>query len=156
MADFYYLTNYQQRGKMGISRKAFETIATIASNNLQSVKVKGYSKEDKIARLNTIFSFPARPCQASFKKNGRVDLRVDVEVGTGVRDITNICTKLQEEVANNVNMMCETVPVQVEIHLTKEKPAKLAKPKKEKEKKKEKTAKSKEKKKKSSKEEAEK
>lgn len=155
MADFYYLTNYQQRGKMGISRKAFETIATIASNNLQSVKVKGYSKEDKIARLNTIFSFPARPCQASFKKNGRVDLRVDVEVGTGVRDITNICTKLQEEVATNVNMMCETVPVQVEIHLTKEKPLKPAKPKKDK------PAKPKEEKKKhnhskSSKEEAEK
>lgn len=152
MADFYYLTNYQQRGKMGISRKAFETIATIASNNLQSVKVKGYSKEDKIARLNTIFSFPARPCQASFKKNGRVDLRVDVEIGTGVRDITNICTRLQEEVATNVNMMCETVPVEVEIHLTKEKPQKQAKPKKEK---KEKPAKQK-KAKKPSKEEAEK
>lgn len=152
MADFYYLTNYQQRGKMGISRKAFETIATIASNNLQSVKVKGYSKEDKIARLNTIFSFPARPCQASFKKNGRVYLRMDVEIGTGVRDITNICTRLQEEVATNVNMMCETVPVEVEIHLTKEKPQKQAKPKKEK---KEKPAKQK-KAKKPSKEEAEK
>lgn len=152
MSDFYYLTNYQQRGKMGISRKAFETIATIASNNLQSVKVKGYSKEDKIARLNTIFSFPARPCQASFKKNGRVDLRMDVEIGTGVRDITNICTRLQEEVATNVNMMCETVPVEVEIHLTKEKPQKQAKPKKEK---KEKPAKQK-KAKKPSKEEAEK
>lgn len=133
MSDFYYLANYQQKGKMGISRKAFETIATIASNNLKCVKVKGYGKEDPVARINTIFSFPARPCHAFFKKNGRVDLTVDVELVSGIKDITNICTKLQEEVANNVNMMCETVPVQVEIHLTKEKPAKQAKPKKEKE-----------------------
>ena len=119
MSDFYYLNNYQQAGKMGISRKAFENIVTIASNNLQHVKINNYG--EALTRLGTIIS-AVRPVKAFFKKDGRVDFMLDVVVGDNVTAIADLCTTIQEEVSNSVSMMCETVPVSVEIHVSKEKP----------------------------------
>lgn len=121
MSDFYYLNNYQQAGKMGISRKAFENIVTIASNNLQHVKINNYG--EALTRLGNIIS-AVRPVKAFFKKDGRVDFMLDVVVGDNVTAIADLCTSIQEEVSNSVSMMCETVPVSVEIRVSKEKPAK--------------------------------
>lgn len=120
MSDFYYLNNYQQAGKMGISRKAFENIVTIASNNLQHVKINNYG--EALTRLGNIIS-AVRPVKAFFKKDGRVDFMLDVVVGDNVTAIADLCTSIQEEVSNSVSMMCETVPVSVEIRVSKEKPA---------------------------------
>ncbi|MCF0231654.1 MAG: hypothetical protein HUJ63_05175, partial [Enterococcus sp.] len=77
---------------------------------------------------SSLFSLPPRPCHAYFKNNGRVDLEINVAVGNGVLDIPKLCTNIQQEVAANVNMMCETVPVQVEIHVSKDKPKNPVKP----------------------------
>ena len=127
MSDFYYLNNYQQAGKMGISRKAFENIVTIASNNLQNVKINNYG--ETLTRLGNIIS-AVRPVKAFFKKDGRVDLMLDVVVGGSVTAIADLCTRIQEEVSNSISMMCETVPVSVEIRVSKEKPAKKSSDKK--------------------------
>ena len=127
MSDFYYLNNYQQAGKMGINRKAFENIVTIASNNLQNVKINNYG--EALTRLGNIIS-AVRPVKAFFKKDGRVDFMLDVVVGDNVTAIADLCTSIQEEVSNSVSMMCETVPVSVEIRVSKEKPAKKSSKKK--------------------------
>ena len=121
MSDFYYLNNYQQAGKMGINRKAFENIVTIASNNLQNVKINNYG--EALTRLGNIIS-AVRPVKAFFKKDGRVDFMLDVVVGDNVTAIADLCTSIQEEVSNSVSMMCETVPVSVEIRVSREKPKK--------------------------------
>ena len=127
MSDFYYLNNYQQAGKMGISRKAFENIVTIASNNLQHVKINNYG--EALTRLGNIIS-AVRPVKAFFKKDGRVDFMLDVVVGDNITAIADLCTSIQEEVSNSVSMMCETVPVSVEIRVSKEKPSKKSSKKK--------------------------
>ncbi|MBR5990570.1 MAG: hypothetical protein IK034_01880 [Bacilli bacterium] len=127
MSDFYYLNNYQQAGKMGISRKAFENIVTIASNNLHHVKINNYG--EALTRLGNIIS-AVRPVKAFFKKDGRVDFMLDVVVGDNVTAIADLCTSIQEEVSNSVSMMCETVPDSVEIRVSKEKPAKKSSKKK--------------------------
>ena len=123
MSDFYYLNNYQQAGKMGISRKAFENIVTIASNNLQHVKINNYG--EALTRLGNIIS-AVRPVKAFFKKDGRVDFMLDVVVGDNVTAIADLCARIQEEVANSISMMCETVPVSIEIRVSKEKPPRKA------------------------------
>ena len=123
MSDFYYLNNYQQAGKMGISRKAFENIVTIASNNLQHVKINNYG--ETLTRLGNIIS-AVRPVKAFFKKDGRVDFMLDVVVGDNVTAIADLCARIQEEVANSISMMCETVPVSIEIRVSKEKPPRKA------------------------------
>ncbi|MBR6866380.1 MAG: hypothetical protein IKM80_03960 [Bacilli bacterium] len=127
MSDFYYLNNYQQAGKMGINRKAFENIVTIASNNLQNVKINNYG--EALTRLGNIIS-AVRPVKAFFKKDGRVDFMLDVVVGDNVTAIADLCTSIQEEVSNSVSMMCETVPVSVEIRVSREKPKKKSSKKK--------------------------
>ena len=127
MSDFYYLNNYQQAGKMGISRKAFENIVTIASNNLQHVKINNYG--EALTRLGNIIS-AVRPVKAFFKKDGRVDFMLDVVVGDNITAIADLCTSIQEEVSNRISMMCETVPVSVEIRVSKEKPSKKSSKKK--------------------------
>ena len=108
---------------MGISRKAFENIVTIASNNLQHVKINNYG--EALTRLGSIIS-AVRPVKAFFKKDGRVDFMMDVVVGDKVTAIADLCASIQQEVANSISMMCETVPVSVEIRVSKEKPAKKA------------------------------
>ena len=123
MSDFYYLNNYQQAGKMGISRKAFENIVTIASNNLQHVKINNYG--ETLTRLGNIIS-AVRPVKAFFKKDSRVDFMLDVVVGDNVTAIADLCARIQEEVANSISMMCETVPVSIEIRVSKEKPPRKA------------------------------
>ncbi|MCQ2799501.1 MAG: hypothetical protein MJ228_01885 [Bacilli bacterium] len=121
MAEFYYLDTYKNRaGKCGISRKAFETIATIASNNLQNVKIKDLVQDNIIAKLNSIFSL-VRPVHASFRKDGRVDFVIDTVVNPKITQIAALCTRIQEEVSNVVSMMCETLSFSVEIHVSKEK-----------------------------------
>jgi len=121
MAEFYYLDTYKNRaGKCGISRKAFETIATIASNNLQNVKVKDPINDNPIAKIGSIFSL-VRPVHASFRKDGRIDFVVDAVVSPKVNQIAALCTKIQEEVSNVVSMMCETLSFSVEIHVSKQK-----------------------------------
>lgn len=121
MAEFYYLDTYKHRaGKCGISRKAFETIATIATNNLQNVKVSDLVQGNPIAKIGSIFSL-VRPVHASFRKDGRIDFVVEAVVNPKVTQIANLCTKIQEEVSNVVSMMCETLSFSVEIHVSKEK-----------------------------------
>ena len=59
-----------------------------------------------------------------------MDFMLDVVVGDNVTAIADLCTSIQEEVSNSVSMMCETVPVSVEIRVSKEKPAKKSSKKK--------------------------
>ncbi|MCH3908779.1 MAG: Asp23/Gls24 family envelope stress response protein [Bacilli bacterium] len=103
--DYYYLHNYQSKGAIGISRHAFETIATIAAN-----QVKGASVSTKKGRLFNL----EHPVKASFRKDGKVDFNLDVNIKSGA-NVKDVCLQIQEGVASAITMMCETVPFGIEI-----------------------------------------
>jgi len=92
-------------GAMGISRRAFETIATLATN-----EIKGATVNKKKSHLFSL----EHPVSASFRKDGKVDLNIDVNIAKGA-DVKEVCLQIQEGVANSITMMCETVPFGVEI-----------------------------------------
>lgn len=103
-SDYYYLNNYRNAGKIAISRRSFEGIATIAANSVEGAKVK---------RRAASFSL-AEPVRVSFKKGGKVliSLQVSVKKAENVREV---CLQIQEKVATAVSMMSEAVPFGVEV-----------------------------------------
>lgn len=103
--DYYCLNNYAQNGMMGISRRSFETIATMAAN-----EVKGASVKMRKSRFFTL----EHPVKASFRKDGKVDLNLDVSLAKG-SSVKDVCLEIQEAVASAVTMMCETIPFTIQI-----------------------------------------
>jgi uncharacterized alkaline shock family protein YloU len=103
--DYYYLNNYTNGGEMGISRHAFESIATVAAN-----EVEGASVSKRKTRLFDL----EHPVKASFRKDGKVELQLDVTLQKNAA-IKDICLQIQEGVASAITMMCETVPFSIEI-----------------------------------------
>ncbi|MDD3036098.1 MAG: Asp23/Gls24 family envelope stress response protein [Bacilli bacterium] len=105
MADYVYIENYSKYGVMGISRRVFETIAQTATN-----RVKGATVSANKSRLFTLH----RPIQAILRSNGLVDIRIDVAIKSGV-NVSEVCLKIQEEVANALMAMTEMVPFNINI-----------------------------------------
>jgi uncharacterized alkaline shock family protein YloU len=101
-SSYYMLDNFNQNGATGISLSSFESIATIAADSLENVEVKKSKKEWSLNK----------PVAATVRKDGRVELSLEVTMKKGAK-IDETCRKIQEEVANAVQMMCDTVPVRV-------------------------------------------
>ena len=104
-SDYYYLNNYRGAGKIAISRKSFESIATIAANSVEGAKVRSKGKKS--------FSL-TEPVRAAFRRDGKVELsrQVSVSKAANVRDT---CLLIQERVATAVSMMSEAVPFAIEL-----------------------------------------
>jgi uncharacterized alkaline shock family protein YloU len=103
--DYLKLNNYQSCGEIGISQKAFETIASIACNNVAGASVK---------QKNSRLFFLDQPVSASLRKDGKVQLRLDVVLAKGA-EVQKVCSTIQEEVANAISLMCETVAFRIEV-----------------------------------------
>lgn len=101
-SSYYILDNYNQNGHIAISMGAFESIATIAAGSLENVTVKKKKKDFLLTK----------PVAALIRKDGRLQISLEVTMKKGTK-IDETCTKIQQEVANAVQMMCETVPVRV-------------------------------------------
>ncbi|MFA5480970.1 MAG: Asp23/Gls24 family envelope stress response protein [Bacilli bacterium] len=105
MADYVFIENYSKYGVMGISRRVFETIAQTAAN-----RVKGAAVSANKARLFTLH----RPIQAILRNNGQVDIKIDVAIKAGA-NVSEVCLKIQEEVANSLMAMTEMIPFNINI-----------------------------------------
>lgn len=103
--DYYCLNTYAGNGTMGISRRAFETIANVAAN-----EVEGATVTSRKMRLFNI----EHPVQASFRKDGKVELHIDVAIAKNA-SVKDVCLNIQEGVASAITMMCETVPFSIEV-----------------------------------------
>lgn len=103
--DYYYLNNYKGGGEMGISRRAFESIATVAANEVVGATVS--------KRKTRLFSLE-HPVKSSFRKDGKVDLNIDVTIAKSA-NVKDVCLQIQEGVASAITMMCETVPFGIEV-----------------------------------------
>lgn len=108
-STYYYLNSYQKRGKMGISRRAFEDIATLAADSLSGVSVS--------KRRSRLFSV-TEPVRAVFRKDGRVEIQIEVSLKKGSQ-VQDICLKIQETIASAISMMAETVPLSIAVHVVK-------------------------------------
>ena len=103
--DYLKLNNYQSCGTIGISQKAFETIASIACNQVAGASVK---------RKNSRLFFLDQPVTASLRKDGKVQIHLDVVLAKG-EEVQKVCSTIQEEVAEAISSMCEAVPFRIEI-----------------------------------------
>jgi uncharacterized alkaline shock family protein YloU len=103
--DYYFLNNYKNNGTMGISRRSFETIATRAANGVKNAKVS--RQKSRLFHL-------VHPVNAYFRKDGRVEFHIDVNIASGA-SVKDVCLKIQEAVASSISMICETVPFGIEI-----------------------------------------
>ncbi len=107
MADYLYIENYSKLGKMGISRRVFETIAQKATNTVEGAYVSKNSRNASIFSVKHAIS-------CVFRKNGKVDIKVPVSIKKGY-DVTEISTKIQQEIANAMMSMCEVVPFNITV-----------------------------------------
>lgn len=94
---------------MGISRNAFEDIASIAADSLKGVTV--VNKKGGIFKVT-------KPVKAVFRNDGKVEINIEVALNKG-DPVHDICVRIQETIANAISMMAETVPVSISVHVTK-------------------------------------
>ena len=109
-SGYIEINNYSKLGMMGISHRVFETIASNACKQINGVKIDT-SKKIKVSIIE--FSSPVR---AIIKKNGRVEIKMDVILKKGV-DVKDVTTKLEENIASQIQIICETVPFNIAINV---------------------------------------
>lgn len=108
-SNYYYLSNPGRNGQIGISRKAFEDIATSAANSLHGVSVEGRS--GAFIKLTS-------PVRAVFHRDGKVEINISVSLRRGT-DVHATCLKIQEAIAGAISMMTEAVPFSISVHVVK-------------------------------------
>jgi len=88
-------------GNYVISEKAFKEIATIACTNIKNVFP--YKKDKDIA-------------ECKFNKNKELTVNLSIRVKKGI-DIVKLCTKIQDEVKENILLMtgvdCKKVNIDI-------------------------------------------
>lgn len=108
--DFYYLNNYSKRGDMGISHKAFTTIVETATNNVTGAAVVNKRKKNVLFQMKN-------PVKVTFRKDGKLDILLDVSVKKGA-SVEKVCSDIQNNVADALMMMCETIPFNIRIKVS--------------------------------------
>jgi len=104
--NYYYLRTNSRRGKIAISHKAFEDIATNAAKSLEGVEVEGGA----ISLLS--------PAKASFRKDGRVEISLSVTLPKG-SDAHAKCLAIQKAVADDLLSMTDVIPLSVAVKVAR-------------------------------------
>ena len=109
MAEFVFIQDYSKAGKLGISRKVFEKICSVVTNKISGVST---TDEKKKKNNNPLFTFD-KPVHCDIINN-KVVIQIQVIVRQGV-NVDEICTLIQQEVADALTSMVETVPFSIKI-----------------------------------------
>lgn len=107
MAEFVYIQDYSKAGKLGINRKCFEKICSVVTN-----KISGVSTKEEKKNQNPLFTFD-KPVHCDIINN-KVIIQIQVIVRQGV-NVDEVCTLIQQEVADTLTTMVETVPFSIKI-----------------------------------------
>ena len=107
MADYVYIDNYTNKGKIAISLNVFDTLVTNALNNVSGISMSSaHMKKNQKIRLN-------RPVQTTIRRGiVHVWVAVDVAKGTNLQDVTH---EIQDEITNAFLMATEQVPFDVQV-----------------------------------------
>ncbi len=117
MSNFLTIHNHSGLGVLGISRFAMAAIARRAAEDVTGTKVlpskKGirslFGREDN-------FSIAPEGVRVVFSKEGRALIKMEVSLPRNV-EVAKTCIAIQESVANNLALMCDTVPFDVQVRV---------------------------------------
>lgn len=111
MADYVFIDNLTNKGKIGISYLAFENLVNDAILNVPGIaKSSRQLKKDQRFRLN-------RPIKITIR-NGVVHVWLAIEINSNV-DKDEVKQLLEEEIHLALNEATEQVPFDVEIKIEK-------------------------------------
>ncbi len=114
MANYIYIDNYANKGKLGISVSTFNSLVSDALNNITGVKVAKKKKAKNIFEdvAQKVFQLN-KPVNTTIS-NGIVHIQVVVDVikGTNLQEVTRI---IQEEVSGAILLATEQVPFDVQV-----------------------------------------
>lgn len=106
---YYFIKSYSTKGEMAISHHVFESIAMEAVKRIKGAKIY---KGNPHSRGFNIY----RPVTCEMKKNGKIDLNVNVSLKKGI-DVKSTCEKIKEEITSDLMLAIETVNVNVSINV---------------------------------------
>lgn len=107
MADYVYIDNYSNKGKIAISLNVFDTLVTNALASVKGISMSSaHMKRNQKFRLN-------RPVQTTIRHGiVHVWVAVDVTKGTNLQEVTH---NIQDEITNAFLMATEQVPFDVQV-----------------------------------------
>lgn len=106
MADYLKIQNFSNKGTIAISRRVFEMLATDATERIQGASL---SASKKIGSFSL-----TKPVKVSFRSNGKVEVNVSITLRKGSH-AKEVCSKIQEEIANSFSTYAESVPFEIQI-----------------------------------------
>lgn len=107
MAQFIYIDNYYNTGKMAISLRVFEQIIENALNNIPDVSLSAKSmKKKQIIRLH-------KPVETTIKR-GIVHTWVSVDVKKTMSP-QDACSLIQDEIVRTFLALTDQVPFDVQV-----------------------------------------
>ncbi|MCR5505482.1 MAG: Asp23/Gls24 family envelope stress response protein [Bacilli bacterium] len=109
MAEYIYIDDMSNRGKLAIHYRVFDNLVNEALS-----RIKGISKSSKMLKKNQKFRLN-RPVQTSIHR-GIVHVLVSVDVSKG-NSLQDVVSNIQEEVNNTLLLTTETVPFDVQVRV---------------------------------------
>ena len=109
MADYVYIKNYSKDGELAIHRHVFEDLASDAVERVGAQITQRGSRK----RLFKLFN----PVKVVFHNNGQVEIVIPITLKKGV-NAKEICTAIQEEVAQSLLAYTESVPFSINLKVT--------------------------------------
>ena len=107
MADYVYIDNFANKGKIAISLNVFDALVTNALSNVSGIALSNaHMKKNQKIRLN-------RPVQTTIRRGiVHVWVAVDVVKGTNLQVVTK---NIQDEITNAFLIATEQVPFDVQV-----------------------------------------
>ena len=107
MADYVYIDNYSNKGKVAISLNVFDALVTNALASVKGISMSSaHMKRNQKIRLN-------RPVQTTIRRGiVHVWVAVDVTKGTNLQEVTSA---IQEEITNAFLIATEQIPFDVQV-----------------------------------------
>ena len=121
MRNFLTIHNHSGMGEIGISRNALAAIARRAAEDVTGTQVVAKDKKGKgirslFGRETDSFSIAPDGVRVMFGKDGKALIRMEVSLPRNV-EVAKTCLAIQESVANNFALMCDTVPFDVQVRV---------------------------------------
>ena len=118
--QFIYINNYSRLGKIGISSKTIESIASKAVSEIPGAAVYYMvKKNDKSKKKNPLDFLLPDPVKVSLSPTtGKAPIKLDVAIKAGV-NVGEICLALQKKIADASSLSCDTLPYEVKVRVAK-------------------------------------
>ena len=115
MGNYIAINNYSGLGNIGISRNSIASIVALSLREVQDVNLYGPHKKSrsKDTALGKLLAAKSG-VRIVFTKEGKASIRLEVTLRHGV-NVVDVCQKIQETVANALELMCDVVPFDVQV-----------------------------------------